>query len=363
VVSWRLLIGRACRARRGAPRRGRGRRRSARWVQGSAARDAGDPRRGRARKVRGGGRRDDLVLDAAGSRVEHGLAAEGGLRVGEQVARALLGDRVERLATRSARPAKQGVARAAGYGLGVAADVQERNVSIEGQERGGRGGRGLPSLLHDPDQDAHHRPNFTPDQSISVEAARAAGTVTAPRRRNWPSFTSVSCAEQAAPQEAGEGASVGQVWPHVDADERGGQRGGAGRDGDSRRDPDRADPKERPGQEPGQGRGEYRQREAGKVRRRRHGLAAGRAAQLGREAPVQDDPLDSDRGQRRRQHKRREARKSGGRIIERSKHPRSHLSCPDAIRRCLGPFRVSGRLARRMDLFPDGRPVQQSRRQ
>src|SRR5690348_14684235 len=114
VVSWRLLIGKACRARRGAPRRGRGRRRSARWVQGSAARDAGDPRRGRARKVRGGGRRDDLVLDAAGSRVEHGLAAEGGLRVGEQVARA------------------------AGYGLGVAADVQERSVSIEGQERGGR---------------------------------------------------------------------------------------------------------------------------------------------------------------------------------------------------------------------------------
>jgi hypothetical protein len=53
-------------------------------------------------QVRGGGRRDDLVLDAAGSRVEYGLAAEDGLRVGEQVARALLGDCVERLPIRSA---------------------------------------------------------------------------------------------------------------------------------------------------------------------------------------------------------------------------------------------------------------------
>jgi hypothetical protein len=102
---------------------------------------------------------DHLMFDAAAARIEHGIAPQGGLGFGEQFPRALLGQGLERLGGWPARAAEQGVTGTAGQFLSVARpNVQERDVGVGGQESGGRGHRGRPGLLDDPDEGTHHKP-------------------------------------------------------------------------------------------------------------------------------------------------------------------------------------------------------------
>jgi hypothetical protein len=73
------------------------------------------------------------MFDAAAARIEHGIAAQGGLGFGEQVPRALLRQGFERLGGWPTRAANQGVTGTAGQFLGVARpNVQERDVGVGG---------------------------------------------------------------------------------------------------------------------------------------------------------------------------------------------------------------------------------------
>ena len=82
-----------------------------------------------------------------------------------------------------------------GFGLG-ARNVQQRDLGVAGQQRVGLGDGGLPGVLDDPDERAHIGQTCRANHSSTVAATRPAGTVSAPRRRNSPSSTSVSSARR-----------------------------------------------------------------------------------------------------------------------------------------------------------------------
>ena len=110
---------------------------------------------------------DDLALDAPAARLERGVAPEALARVGEQRLRGLVGDARaaarRRRAAAGRRPSSPRRAPPATR-LDVAGrDVQQRDLGVGGQQRGGLGDRGLPRVLDDPDQRAHQVSTCAPN--------------------------------------------------------------------------------------------------------------------------------------------------------------------------------------------------------
>jgi len=101
----------------------------------------------------------DLLFDAPAACLQPGWAPEARLSIGEQLIGCLLGDRPQRLRCRgwglvSAQQAATGDP-GDGFGLGTR-HVQQRDLRVAGQDRRRLGDGGLPGVIDDPDERAHH---------------------------------------------------------------------------------------------------------------------------------------------------------------------------------------------------------------
>jgi hypothetical protein len=155
-------------------------------------------------QVGGPGGLDDDTLDPAGPCLAPGLAPKPRRGGGQQLGGGLFrqhADPLGRVPARSwaATPEQPGQGASGGFRDLARGDVQQGDRSVGGQQRAGGIHAALPGALDQPDQHAHrlgghgrHGNARSTTHSAAVAAPSAAGTVSAPSRRNSETAGSAS---------------------------------------------------------------------------------------------------------------------------------------------------------------------------